>query len=123
MNKEDQQIIEFMLRQWPYIWADSLGTDIKAGIANTYLWPQHNGLGQPLGWPGTRRSLNALGLRQRPKPQFARRAHCEVPRLKNSGWYGRSTKSRLTMMRTGRPGLSVKVGWMLRLRRVISWPT
>ena len=27
------------------------------------------------------------------------------------------------MMRTGRPGRSVKVGWMLRLRRVISCPT
>ena len=36
-------MIEFMLRQWPYIWTDSLGADIKAGIANTYLWPQHNG--------------------------------------------------------------------------------
>ena len=29
----------------------------------------------------------------------------------------------VTMMRTGRPGRSVKVGWMLRLRRVISCPT
>src|SRR5690606_41038502 len=67
--------------------------------------------------------LDALGLGQRPEPQLLGRAHREVARLKNSGWYGRSTRSRLTMMRTGRPGRSVKVGWMLRLRRVISWPT
>ncbi len=66
--------------------------------------------------------LRGFRFRQRPQPQLARR-HREVPRLKKSGWYGRSTRSRLTMMRTGKPGRSVKVGWMLRLRRVISWPT
>src|SRR5690606_35263840 len=53
---------------------------------------------------GTREGqLDDLGLGQRPQPQLLGRVHREAPRLKNSGWYGRSTRSRLTMMRTGRP--------------------
>ncbi|KAG1262781.1 hypothetical protein G6F66_014286 [Rhizopus arrhizus] len=67
--------------------------------------------------------LDTLGLRQRPQPQLLGRAHRIAPRWKNNGWYGRSTRSRFTMMRTGRPGRSVNVGWMFMLRRVISWPT
>src|SRR3546814_17597389 len=67
--------------------------------------------------------LDGLSLGQRPKPQLLGRVHCEAPRLKNRGWYGRSTRSRLTIIRTGRPGRSVSVGWMFMLRRVISWPT
>ena len=67
--------------------------------------------------------LDAFRLRERTEPQLLGRAHRIVPRLKNSGWYGRSTRSRLTMMRTGRPGRSVSVGWMFMLRRVISCPT
>ena len=64
--------------------------------------------------------LDALGLGQRPQLQFLGRTHRIAPLLKNSGWYGRSTKSRLTMMRTGRPGRSVSVGWMFMLRLVTS---
>ena len=33
--------------------------------------------------------------------------------------YGSSTRSRLTITRTGKPGRIVRVGWMLRLRRTI----
>src|SRR2546429_6718538 len=33
-----------------------------------------------------------------------------APLWTKSGWYGRSIRSRLTMIRTGRPGRPVKVG-------------
>jgi hypothetical protein len=37
-----------------------------------------------------------------------------------SGWYGRSTRSLFTITLTRNPGRTVKVGWMLKFRRVIS---
>ena len=46
---------------------------------------------------------------QRPRPQRACR-HREVLRLKNSSWYGRSTRSWSTMMQTGKLGRSVSIG-------------
>ena len=36
--------------------------------------------------------------------------------------YGSSTRSRLTITRTGKPGRIVRVGWMLRLRRTTCCP-
>ena len=36
--------------------------------------------------------------------------------------YGSSTRSRLTITRTGKPGRIVNVGWIFRLRRTICWP-
>ena len=66
--------------------------------------------------------LDGLVPGQRAEPQLVR-AHRDDPLLKNSGWYGRSTRSRLTMTRTGKPGRLVSVGWMFMLRRVTSWPT
>jgi len=70
------------------------------------------GVAVEVGFEGGRASEGQLrGCRfwQRAEAQFSCR-HCEVPLLKNSGWYGRNTKSRLTMMRTGRPGRLVRVG-------------
>src|SRR5690554_6548313 len=76
-------------------------------------------LGFQTGW-ACEGQFDCFGLGQRPKPQFPGLCvHRDVPRLKNMGWYDRSTKSLLTMIRTGKPGRLVSVGWMLRLRRVI----
>src|SRR5271156_5917324 len=36
--------------------------------------------------------------------------------------YGSSTRSRLTITRTGNPGRIVRVGWMLRFRRTTCCP-
>ncbi len=58
-----------------------------------------NGRGLLSGLPGRQRVALWIPFRQRHKPQVARR-HREAPLLKTSGWYDRSTRSRLTIMRS-----------------------